>query len=43
MEIKKRLDVMIWKIIEKIVGIIIDVVFALAKRYPKSFFKKFIS
>ena len=38
---KKRLYVLIWTIIEKIVEVIVDVVFYLAKRYPNSFFKKF--
>ncbi|MCK4554547.1 hypothetical protein KAU19_06355 [Candidatus Parcubacteria bacterium] len=42
MEMKKKLDDMTWGLIEKIIGIIVDVVFYLAKRYPNSFFKKFI-
>ena len=42
MEIKKKLYDLKWGLIEKIIGIIIDAIFYLAKKYPKSFFKKFI-
>ena len=31
-----------WGLMEKIIGIIVDVIFYLADKYPKSFFKKFI-
>ena len=42
MEIKKRVCIVIEEIVVKIVGIIVDIIFYLADRYPKSFFKKFI-
>ena len=42
MEIKKKLYVMMWKIVAKIVGIIVDAIFKLAIRYPNSVFGKLV-
>lgn len=42
MEIKKELEVITWKIIEKVIGVILDAIFYLADMYPKSIFGKFI-
>ncbi len=42
MEIKRELYTMMWKIVAKIVGIIVDAIFKLAIRYPNSFFVKLV-
>lgn len=42
MEIKKKLYIVMWKIVEKIVGIIVDAIFKLAIRYPNSFFGRLV-